>query len=129
MRRGTCRFFNGVQHDKCNAGIEYKGFRGIGSGKLPCITQYSEPDVECDKYTEPSKEEVAASDRRIEAAVNRMTKLTPLISRVKSEHKGHSWSGTEACPICSGKLHLSHAAFNGHVWGRCETGNCVRWAE
>jgi hypothetical protein len=26
-------------------------------------------------------------------------------------------------------LHLSIAAHNGHVKGRCETGGCVSWAE
>lgn len=33
------------------------------------------------------------------------------------------------CPACKGKLHLSQAASNGHVWGKCETDGCVSWME
>lgn len=127
MKKGTCRFFNGVQHDKCKAGVEY---RSLGQGKLPCITEYRGTDfAECDKYTEPSNEEVEKFDRVMRAASERMMKLIPFISRLKSEHKGKSWEGIETCPICSGKLHVTHASINGHVWGSCETENCVRWAE
>ena len=33
------------------------------------------------------------------------------------------------CPACKGRLHLSQAAYNGHVWGKCETEGCVSWME
>ena len=33
------------------------------------------------------------------------------------------------CPVCKGRLHLSQAAYNGHVHGTCETEGCVSWME
>jgi hypothetical protein len=33
------------------------------------------------------------------------------------------------CPTCRGRLHWSRAAENGHVWGRCETEDCVSWIQ
>lgn len=33
------------------------------------------------------------------------------------------------CPACKGRLHLSIAAYNGHVHGKCETDGCVAWME
>lgn len=33
------------------------------------------------------------------------------------------------CPACKGRLHLSQAAYNGHVHGHCETPDCVSWME
>ena len=39
------------------------------------------------------------------------------------------WQDMVECPVCKGKLHLSHAAVNGHVWGKCETAGCVEWME
>jgi hypothetical protein len=40
-----------------------------------------------------------------------------------------SWQGIEECPVCKGRLRLSHAAYNGHVHGRCETEGCLAWME
>jgi hypothetical protein len=53
----------------------------------------------------------------------------PLISEVKRNHKGKNWQGVVTCPVCKGRLRLSHAAYNGHVWGQCETEGCVSWME
>jgi len=33
------------------------------------------------------------------------------------------------CPACGGGLHLSQAASNGHIHGKCETKDCVSWME
>lgn len=41
----------------------------------------------------------------------------------------------EVCPRTvtqgrpEGRLHLSQSSYNGHVHGRCETDDCVRWME
>ncbi|KMO39290.1 hypothetical protein VQ02_10130, partial [Methylobacterium variabile] len=34
--------------------------------------------------------------------------------------------GEIPCPDCAGRLRWSRAE-NGHVWGACETANCLRW--
>lgn len=65
----------------------------------------------------------------IEQAIERMKKMSPLISKIKRIHRGITWQGIKICPICDGKLHIRHSGYNGHVWGKCETENCVCWAE
>ena len=56
-------------------------------------------------------------------------KLLPVIARVKRLRCGEDWQGATECPVCGGKLYLSHAALNGHVCGRCEIENCIVWME
>lgn len=52
-----------------------------------------------------------------------------LIQKVKKEHRGTDWKGIVVCPVCGGQLHMSHDAYNGHVWGHCETKDCLSWME
>ena len=34
------------------------------------------------------------------------------------------------CPVCkTGKLSYRRASYNGHIWGQCDTANCVKWME
>ena len=89
------------------------------------------PQGVCDKYEEPTDEEVAEADAEMERVVERMKRTLPLIARIKAEHAddSHDWSGTEECPECGGVLHLSHSKYNGHVWGKCETDGCLWWME
>lgn len=97
----------------------------MSDGQKRCIDQKST----CDKFADPTDEEIAAHDKAMTAAMNRMQLIVPLIKRIKKEHRGESWAGIEVCPACQGKLHLSIASINGHVWGQCETSGCVNWVE
>lgn len=126
MRAGTCKHFNGIQNNTCHAGVRYKQF---ALGVFPCIKKFNKENVTCDKYAEPSAEEVAAHDAMIKAEMEKFMAAGPLIKEVKREHKGTNWKGVKECPVCKGKLHMSHAAYNGHVWGRCETEGCLAWME
>lgn len=47
----------------------------------------------------------------------------------RKQHKGKSHAEVVECPVCKGRLHLTIAACNGHVHGRCETDSCVAWME
>ena len=147
MKTGTCIYFNGIQHDTCEAGICYrKHVGGSPTGwalRMPCIKETSrslatlspaqraqvDNVVPCDKYMEPTKDQIAESDAIRDKAIVRLLKTLPLSMRIKTEHKGKNWAGIEECPVCLGKLHLSHSASNGHVWGKCETKDCVSWIE
>ena len=35
--------------------------------------------------------------------------------------------GVIECPKCKGKLHYTRAESNNHVWGNCETQDCIGW--
>jgi hypothetical protein len=146
MQPGMCKHFNGTWHNKtCRAGVAYADVtpepeRKTGIAlRVPCrqkcewtnpsqLAEFNKRGT-CPKYEEPTAEDLAENNRRREAAMQRMRLTFPLIEKVKQEHRGQSWQGVEQCPACGGKLHLSHAATNGHVWGRCETEGCTSWME
>jgi len=155
MKSGTCKFYNGDYHNKCcEAGVPYRSVttepdRIDGKAfRKPCV-QWDKWRGEnghiglhndaarenwnkrgtCDKYTEPTKEEIADYEAEMKKATDRMLLALNVIAKVKKEHKGQSWKGIEECPACGGKLHMSHAAYNGHVWGKCETEGCLSWME
>ena len=33
------------------------------------------------------------------------------------------------CPKCQGDLHYSRAKLNGHIWGKCQTQDCLSWMQ
>lgn len=39
-----------------------------------------------------------------------------------------SVSGTIDCPRCRGRLRYS-VKHNGHIWGKCDTPDCLNWME
>lgn len=44
--------------------------------------------------------------------------------------KGNGGGGFVSCPVCkSGTLHYTVAGYNGHMWGRCSTKDCVSWMQ
>lgn len=61
--------------------------------------------------------------------LERFTIVQKGIADWRKAHKGQSAKEIVECPACKGKLHLSIASSNGHIWGRCETPGCVQWTE
>lgn len=147
MKNGTCKHYTGTFHNThCGAGVCYRDVttdpdEQEGSAlRIPCHSQpfpQSTPSQlehfnrrgSCGKYEEPTAEELAEFDRDMEDAIAQTMLAIPLIEKVKAEHEGKNWKGVEACPVCGGKLHMTHAACNGHVWGKCETEGCLAWME
>lgn len=145
MRKDTCKHFNGIQNTTCDAGILYKSVTSNpeeleGSAlRLPCHTtcrgatpsqlEHFNRRGTCAKFELPTAFEIEAERQAFQAAIERQRKVYPLIAEIKQTHKGQQWSGTVPCPVCGGNLRLSHAARNGHIWGRCETEGCVAWME
>lgn len=125
MKHGTCKHFTGVSNETCKAGVRYDDVK-----PLPCITEYlrGKPRV-CDKYEEPSADEVAAYRAMLDASMERHAKAAPVLMELRKKYKGQSWRGTIDCPVCDGRLHISIAGYNGHMHGRCETAGCLSWME
>ncbi len=148
MKPGTCKHKTSTYHDECCAvGVRYDDVcpnpedRTGKAYRYACTTYEAlsdhgkrvvdelGPQGTCEKYEEPTADEIAEHEAEIEKATQRMMRTLPLIARIKLEHKDESWKGTEECPECGGVLHLTHAADNGHVWGQCETEGCLAWME
>ena len=150
MRAGTCKHFtslyDAMRNGQCAAGIKYAdvtpyfGKQGWGL-RVPCRTtepERSYDDVQefgergtCPRYEEPTEQELAEYAAAIEAAKARMATVSKLVAEIKKKHRGQWWQGVVDCPACGGTkcLHISHAAYNGHVHGACDTDGCVRWME
>ena len=61
--------------------------------------------------------------------IEKMQVVCKALDPIRKDQKGKNWSGIIECPACKGKLHLQHAAYNGHMRVCCETKDCVNWIE
>ncbi len=141
MKAGICRHYNSAFHEsRCEAGVRYADVTPDYDGapgshyRMPCFSpKPDDPDCgprgSCDKREEPSEAEIRETQEAIDRATRRLIRSLPLIEMVKSAHRGEDWQGVQECPECGGKLHMSHAKSNGHVWGLCETKGCLQWME
>lgn len=140
MRTGCCKHFNGIQNNTCDAGVCYndvtidpdKPGRAL---RIPCMSEFrsgkkldGEP-AKCDKYQEPTKDEIAAFDAVIQAAVDRMTKCGPWIGRMKKAHPNGVSVAADTCPICGGIIRFGISSYNGHMRARCDTPDCINFIE
>lgn len=143
MKADTCKHFNGILNDACDIGVRYNDVtpdpqqpgRAL---RLPCFTRcrFESPTavaefnrrLTCPAFELPTDAEIEADEQQFAEAVSRLGGAIPLILRIKKEHRGHDWSGTEKCPACGASLHLSHAP-NGHVWAKCDTDGCISFIE
>lgn len=60
----------------------------------------------------------------IKKAIAEIIKLHP-----KKDGKLQDGIGSIKCPKCDSTLHYSISSYNGHIWGKCETNNCLGWME
>lgn len=154
-RAERCRHFNGVEHDKCEAGIYYKTLEA-GGLMLPCLPWHNEkPAATCDKYATYTADEIAEQEREFERSITgTITARKAIVAELDRRHaagdktvtaKPHhdadfaetgcqsayvAGAGTIPCPICkTGTLRYSRVAYNGHVHAECSTTGCVRWME
>lgn len=123
-----CHHFNGRVNERCKVGILYSAVVNDTERSFPCCVERT-GSIKCDKFRLSTPEEEAEEEKAIQDSIDRTMKTIPIVKKIKQDHVGEDWKGIVECPICKGKLHLSHASINGHVWGRCETSGCVNWME
>lgn len=132
-----CKHFNGMQMITCKAGVNYLGLAGgpnFGwSIRLPCIStslsKVGEQKIVCLSYEQITAAEIAKEEKQFEAGRDRLKKALDAVRPLRKVYKGQDASGVISCPICNGKLHWRIVAYRGHMWGRCETPDCVNWIE
>ena len=116
----------------CRAGVDIKALVGDEPGwfgRLPCQWWEGGCPVACGKFEPIGIDSVKADDEAMAISMAKTFAAMSVVPAIKKKHKGKSWSGVVECPVCKGKLHVSHAAYNGHVHGHCETDGCVSWME
>ena len=128
-----CIHFNGVQNDCCKAGIKYTDLAG---SDFPCFRgdalkslRKGELPSHCDKTEFPTEEYIQNEIAEHDKAFKKVDEGLKAVAHIRKEHNGKNWSGVIECPICKGKLHVSHASLNNHVHAQCETKDCIAWME
>lgn len=121
-------------HDDCKAGVLFGSFSDVPFDKQPCFldktTGKSKPDASpCVHLRRPTPDEIAAREEWSKQRLSVLGVVMQGIRPWRDAHKGQSAAEVIECPACKGLLHLSIAAYNGHVHGRCETDGCVSWME
>ena len=148
MRENECKHLTGAfTNSTCAAGVNYndvipdpdKPGRLL---RLPCRSYDGDehaakchalhgPPGTCDKYEEPTAEEVAAHNKAVEEAIAKDLLCIPLIAIAKSACVGKRAVSKEFdCPACEdGTLTVEVSGYNMHTRGRCSTAECVSWIE
>lgn len=148
MSPGSCKHFNGAQHDLCARGVAYAQFHP----GIPCI-RFTEKSARggtylkagevaaerkpwkyegkpCPFYEAPTDAEVQADREESDRAMERTFAAIKVASAWRVRPKpAQNRAEVVECPVCKGRLHLSQSAYNGHVHGKCETAGCVAWME
>lgn len=126
-----CRHRCSMMEEQCKAGVSFESLREQRgeNGCLPCYYRAGMISMDCEKFEPITVEETEAKDKATGEAVAKHMLAMGLVVEVKQEHKGKDWRGVKPCPVCSGKLHMPHSSYNGHVWGKCETDGCLAWME
>lgn len=120
----------------CKAGVVYLTVKSTdesikGFGRYPCFREGEA--VPCEKRHFLTPEEVAAEVAEHEASWGRLKLGIAAASEDAKKHgyrKGNGGNGLVLCPVCkTGDLHYTVASYNGHMWGRCSTKDCVSWMQ
>mgnify|MGYP001604798916 CR=1 FL=1 len=118
--------------DICEAGVDYRTFDNIKFQQRPCFLDKgsSKPGaVSCQRLRLPTAEEIATHEKWRKDRMSLLGTVMNGIVSWRKKNKGRSTVEIVECPACKGRLHLSIAAYNGHVHGKCETQGWVSWME
>ena len=134
---GDCKHYQGIQAGECAVGVKLRTLVGGADDgwctRLPCLGSFrgraNGPTVMCDLFVLPTAAEIAEEEAETAAMIAeaeaRFRILDPVCEKIKAESRGKDAHGTTTCPACEGELHWRHAAYNGHVWLKCATDDCV----
>jgi len=132
---GDCKHFNGIQHDECAAGVNYRKLAGdprTGMAlRLPCLVKHR-GQIHCPKLYEVTKELIEEVEEEARMSMkNVLTARAAIVENIGTWVVGQSGeSGQLPCPICeTGTLRFSRSGVNGHIHAGCSTETCVRWME
>lgn len=133
MKAGNCKHYNGnvYKRKECDAGINTRSLVG-GSDtgwliRTPCMKKHC-TDIVCDKYEDPTADEIAEDNAWIEREIDKLRKAVPTLEKLKHDYP-NGGSGEIECPVCSGELQFSVSSYNLHVHGKCKTENCLCFME
>lgn len=95
MRPDTCKYFNGIQHGKCDAEVPYDKWRRDNASLLntmPCFTRNDQFGCRCPHRKLPTMAEMEAYEAETEKIMENALELDRLVGK-------HS-SGSFPCKVC-----------------------------
>jgi hypothetical protein len=122
----------------CKAGMDISKIRTVAAGERgitwgPCIEGHTlpNPTAYCQHWVRRTREMGEKRADSIARSLQMMDIVQPVVSAWRTWTETNRAGKKEAveCPVCKGRLHLSQSAYNGHVWGKCETEGCVAWMQ
>lgn len=123
---------NGIS---CAAGMNLDEIKNVPTGPKdykwgPCIGghELTDPHEHCPHWIRRTREMGEERADRVAEVFRRMELVGPVVAEWRKKPPRGKAEVIE-CPACKGRLHLSQAACNGHVHGKCETAGCVSWME
>jgi hypothetical protein len=132
----NCQYRTSILKRKCSAGVKFSELmQPVSDERMKVYPCYFDghgilPLVTCDKFTPTPVEDILERELCVQKSIDRLMVVLPLVSAIKTEHKGKSWAGNTECPVCNtGTLMMSHSAYNGHVACRCTTEDCINFME
>ena len=103
--------------------------------RLPCkqtAPEYRRPDdpprATCSKFEPHTEEEIQQAIADHKQMAEEFPKKLSLLWEIKKTAK-RGTTGTKPCPLCGGTVHYSVAAYNGHVWMKCDGIGCIQLME
>ena len=123
-----CKHFSYHEKTKCKLGIvarEVTGGPTFGWLKRsPCVGF----DIGlCPKYEALTDKEIEESKAALEAMVERMQVILPVLTPLKTE-ENLGRAGSIECPICDGTIEWQ-LHNNNHMWAKCSTDECFNMME
>lgn len=103
----TCRHFNGLANELCEAGVRYRDLFPPGRDTLGCIREWGEDH--CDDYSPRTEEELDAEDAELERTLRLIGEgKSPCCEAPIDEsqvirsgrHKGHGLRFCSKCGAC-----------------------------
>ena len=122
----------GRDSDTCEAGVQYSSLPKPSQTRPCFLTDKGESKphaTHCEHLRRPTSDEIEARAIWRRSHMEKLYTVLAGIAGWRAANKGRSHAEVVECPACAGRLHLSIAAYNGHVHGRCETTDCVSWME
>lgn len=122
----------------CKVGMDLKAIKKVPTGERhlkwgPCIEGHTLPDpkAHCPHWIRRTRQMGESRADAVEQSERQMELVMPVVAKWRTWTEKNRVSKQEVieCPACAGRLHLTQSAYNGHVWGRCETKDCVSWME
>lgn len=114
----------------CAAGVKVAEVRTGQDRMQPCVGghKHTNPTSVCPKWIRKTREQGEKRHDELEEAMRKHRLVGPVVAEWRKKPPRGKQEVIE-CPACKGRLHLSQASSNGHVWGHCETSGCVSWME